>query len=273
LLSDRFKTVLYGTGNVFSIKNSYYILRGFTIDGQQVLQQHRPLSTWPTKSSAIFAFKQSIQRYVRNSHPVVVDGGPTKDVTGTVLDNMWISGAAGECVRFRDGAEDATVENSVIEWCGLQAKTVADTYLSPKSTAESRHADDPTNHIVVKNDRILTFGSECVDIKENAFDNSVMFITCGDNEEPLSYEGSNLEIRGYGNTVEENLIMSSAGYGVKIASDDPRKYKNNNNIVQFNLFKGQTGAPIAILSNVKQRYMCSNEYSTGRPVHHFGAVC
>jgi hypothetical protein len=282
-LSDRYKTVLYGIGHVFTIQNNHYVLRGFTIDGEQGLEEHRPLATWPTRPSAIYAFKQSVQGFVENSHPIVVDGGPHKDVTGTVIDDMWISSASGECVRFRDGASGGIVENSVIEWCGLEARSIPRTYpyhngegvyigTSPKSTSETRHLDDPTNHITVTKDRIFTFGSECVDIKENAFDNSVVSVSCGYNQEPLSDQGSNLEIRGYGNIVRDNVIIHSRGYGVKIASDAPR-YDNGSNSVEDNVFMSQRGAAIVKLDNAKEGHLCGNTLESGAPLAKFGAAC
>lgn len=282
-LSDRYKTVLYGVGHVFTIQNNYYVLRGFTIDGEQLLEEHRPLNTWPTQPASVYTFKQSEQAYVRNSHPIVVDGGADKDITGTVIDDMWISGASGECVRFRDGASHGIVENSVIEWCGLQARNIPGTYLyhngegvyigtSPKSTTETRHDDDPTNHIVVERNRISTFGSECVDIKENAFDNSVISDFCGYNQEPLSDQGSNLEIRGYGNTVRKNVIAHSRGYGVKIAADS-RKYKNDANTIEDNVFTNQAGAAIINLGRAKQGVICGNTFEDGAPLKRFGATC
>jgi hypothetical protein len=281
--SDRYRAVLYGVGHVFSIRNNDYVLRGFTIDGQRKLERHRPIATWPTKPSAIFGFKQSVQSYVSESHLIVVDGGAGKAVTGTVIDNMFINGAAGECVRFRDGASYGIVENSVIQYCGLQGKHKSGAYLyhngegvyvgtSPKSTQETEYADDRTNHITVERDRITTFGSECVDIKENSFDNSVISVLCGDNQEPLSYDGSNLEIRGYGNTVRNNRIVNSTGYGVKIASDGSR-YKNDDNTVEDNTFSGQAGAPIIILDRVSQRTMCGNTSVHGQPLKKYGAAC
>jgi hypothetical protein len=282
-ISGRYKAVLYGVGHVFSVQNNDYILRGFTIDGQQLVEHHRPLATWPTNASAIFDFKQSVQPYVKDSHLIVVDGGIQKAVTGTVIDDMFINGGAGECVRFRDGANRAVVENSVIQYCGLEGKSVADTYeyhngegvyigTSPKSTQETRSADDPTNHITVKDDRITTFGSECVDIKENSFDNSVISVHCGDNQEPLSYDGSNLELRGHNNTVENNVIFNSRGYGVKIASDSS-KYKNSSNTVEGNTFSGQKGAAIVIQSHTTQGPMCGNRYASGQPFLMFGMAC
>jgi hypothetical protein len=175
------------------------------------------------------------------------------------------------------------VENSVIQYCGLEGKSVADTYeyhngegvyigTSPKSTQETRSADDPTNHITVKDDRITTFGSECVDIKENSFDNSVISVHCGDNQEPLSYDGSNLELRGHNNTVENNVIFNSRGYGVKIASDSS-KYKNSSNTVEGNTFSGQKGAAIVIQSHTTQGPMCGNRYASGQPFLMFGMAC
>jgi hypothetical protein len=281
--SDHYRTVLYGTGHIFTVQNDWYTLRGFAIDGQLTLERHHPMSTWPDAAAEVFAFKQGVQDEVSDAHPLVVDGGSDKDVTGTVIDDMWISGGGGECVRFRDGATDGIVENSTIEWCGLKAHAVSDTYpyhngegvyigTSPKSSSESRHEDDPTNHITVEGDHILTFGSECVDIKENAYDNVVRSTMCADNQEPLDDTGSNLEIRGYGNTIEGNTIVHSQGYGVKIAVDGV-KYDNRSNVVRMNTFSGQVGAAIYDPSPEVQGRICGNVFSRGRGIPAFERAC
>ena len=69
---------------------------------------------------------------------------------------------------------------------------------------------------------IRTFGSECLNVKENAHDNLFEGNVCSDNAESDDFDGSNVELRGHDNTVRGNVISHSLGYGVKIQSDEER---------------------------------------------------
>jgi hypothetical protein len=75
------------------------------------------------------------------------------------------------------------VADSAIEWCALYRKGEGvDEYAyhngegvyigtSPKSEMQPMHADDESLYNVARDNTISTFGSECVDVKENAHDN------------------------------------------------------------------------------------------------------
>ena len=90
---------------------------------------------------------------------------------------------------------------------------------SPKSTDQPMAANDRSNNIVVRNSTINTFGSECFEVKENAHHNRIENSDCGFNDEPKSFQGSNIELRGDHNTVlrpaePEPQLEPQAGLGL-----------------------------------------------------------
>ena len=86
--SRRYRAVVYGTGRVFSIDNSYYTLDGFTIDGQDRLSE----SPYPTTIQAADAFKDSVRRKVQDGRLVYVGAADdSKDLTGITISNMFLN--------------------------------------------------------------------------------------------------------------------------------------------------------------------------------------
>ena len=92
---------------------------------------------------------------------------------------------------------------------------------------------------------IRTFGSECLNVKENAHDNLFEGNACSDNAESVDFDGSNVELRGHDNVVRGNVISDSAGYGVKIQSDE-EQYDLGGNTVENNRITGTAAEPLKI---------------------------
>ena len=190
--SGRYRAVVYGTGRVFSIDNSYYTLDGFTIDGQEQLSN----APYPTTIQAADAFKDSVRGKVEDGRLVYVGAADdSKDLTGITISNMFLNGAGGECVRLRNNAHDNLITDSVIQYCGMFGKGDDDeraTYhngegvyigTSPGSDSQPMHANDTSSHNRVVGNTIRTFGSECFDVKENAHDNVLEGNDCSANTE------------------------------------------------------------------------------------------
>ena len=120
--SGRYRAVVYGSGRVFSIDNSYYTLDGFTIDGQEQLS-NAPRTPPPSRPRRD-AFKDSRaggrSRTVGSLYVGAADD--SKDLTGITISNMFLNGAGGECVRLRNNAHDNLITDSVIQYCGMFGK-------------------------------------------------------------------------------------------------------------------------------------------------------
>ena len=267
-LASRGKTIVTGTSRVFSINNSYYRLSGFTIDGEPALKT----TVFPGALASVKSFKDSIQSKVSDSSLIFLGALDTvRGVHGVVIDDMVLVHAGGDCVRFANGAHNNTIERTTIAWCGLLANPQSGVYAyhngegvylgtSPKSTDRSMHADDNTSYNLIADNVINTFGSECLDVKENSHDNVFRNNTCDFNAEPLAYQGSNIEIRGYRNTLAGNTIAGSMGYGLKLASDNAA-YAQGGNVVSGNTFSGDAGTPVVNRQTTAQGLFCGNSFT------------
>jgi hypothetical protein len=271
--AGRYRATLYGTGRVVSIDHSFITHDGFTIDGQEALAG----TTFPTDIAAMTAFKDGVAPKVADGRLVYVGAGDrTRDLTGITLSNMFLSGAGGECVRFRNGAHDNVVTGSVIQYCGLFGKgdgakravyhNGEGVYIgtSPNSDDQPMHANDGSARNVVSRNVIRTFGSECFDVKENAHDNVFEDNVCSGNTEPLDHDGSNVELRGYANVVRDNQISDSAGVSVKISADDDTDDRGGNVVVD-NRISGSAAA-LMLDSAAAQGPLCGNVVSTATTV-------
>ena len=270
--AGRYRAVVYGTGRIVNIDHSWITLDGFTIDGQEQLAT----TPFPTDLKTIDAFKQSVQDRVEDGRLVyVASNDDARDLTGVTINNMFLSGAGGECVRLRNNAHDNAITNSVIQYCGLYGKSDPDVdraefhngegvYIgtSPKSEEMPMAGTDGSARNVVAHNVIRTFGSECFNIKENAHDNVFEDNVCSDNAESIDFEGSNVELRGYANVVRGNQISESAGYTIKIQTDG-KKYDKGGNVVENNRLSGAAAEVFKIKSNARQGSFCGNTVSGG----------
>ena len=95
----------------------------------------------------------------------------------------------------------------------------------------------------MRNSTINTFGSECFEVKENAHHNRIENSDCGFNDEPKSFQGSNIELRGDHNTVLNTRLSESRSWNLKLASDssDLRPRRQHGPGQQL---RGATGAAI-----------------------------
>jgi hypothetical protein len=268
--AGRHRATLYGTGRIISIDHSHYVLDGFTVDGQQQLAG----VPFPTDLAAVDAFKDRVQAQVDDTRLVYVGAAEdTRDLTGTTITNMFLQGAGGECVRFRNNAHDNAVTDSVIRYCGMFGKDGDDdrtayhngegVYIgtSPESDGQPMSDNDTSSHNLVARNVIATFGSECFNVKENAHDNVFEHNTCSDNAESVDFNGSNIELRGHDNVVRDNTVTGSAGYSVKIASDD-EEYDNSGNTVTGNRLGGSLVA-FMLDPDTSHGPICGNAVATG----------
>lgn len=262
--ADRRQATLHGTSRIVSINHSHIELLGFTIDGQEKLAGR----SWPTRSRDVRAFKESVRDQVADGRLVYVGAADdSRDITGVRIDDMYLTGAGGECVRLRNNAYGNVVENSTIRFCGMYAKgTSGDPWhngegvyigTSPKSTGQPLHKNDQSNRNIVRDNTIQTFGSECFNVKENAHDNVFEGNLCSANLEGTDHHGSNIELRGHDNVVRDNVVDDSANWNIKIQSDSTR-YDKGGNSVTDNTLRGAATAALRVKSTARQGAICGN---------------
>jgi hypothetical protein len=129
---------------------------------------------------------------------------------------------------------------------------------SPKSDNQPMHENDESSGNQVTGNTIRPFGSECFNVKENSHGNVFENNECSGNTEPREFNGSNIELRGHGNIVRGNVIADSAGWNVKIQSDDEDDYDNGGNILADNTLSGAVAEPVRIGSDAPQGAFCGN---------------
>ena len=270
--SGRYQAVLAGKGTggyVVSVNHSNYAFDGFTVDGQPGIDR----TEYPTSLAGARAFKDSVQSRAINTKLVYVGADvASRDITGTRIANMFLSGAGGECVRFRNRAAASLVVDSVIQWCGMLASGDDSTkyryhnsegvYVgtSPKSTDQPLYANDTSNGVVVRGSVINTFGGECFDVKENAHHNRIEDSDCGFNDEPLSFKGSNIELRGHQNLVRRTTVHDSRSWNVKMASD-AAQYDKGGNSIQLSSFSGAAGPAWRSEQSTTGSTFCANTFA------------
>ena len=268
--TGRYQATLYGTDRVLSVNNSHYTFDGFTIDGQEELAS----VPFPTELGAIDRFKNGVQPQVADGRLIYVGAADdSRDITGVTITNMFLNGAGGECVRLRNNAYGNVIADSVIQYCGMFGKGDDDddrakyhngegVYIgtSPNSEKQPMHRNDASSNNVVTRNVIQTFGSECFNVKENAHDNVFSDNVCTGNTESAEHDGSNVELRGFRNVVRHNQISGSAGYTLKIKSDD-EEYDRGGNVVEYNHLSGSAAA-LMIESAAAQGPMCGNVVAT-----------
>ncbi len=270
--AGRFRSVIRGTRIILQINHSHYRLSGFTVNGQPDI----PPDAYPSTLSKARGFKDSVQARAVNSKLIYVAYAPeARDLTGIVLDDLFLHGAGGECVRFRNNAFGNVVANSVIQWCGMAPSgddkeryryhNGEGVYIgtSPKSTSQPMAANDQSHDNEVRDSLIRTFGSECFQVKENAHHNRMLRVDCQDNDEPLEFSGSNIELRGDHNLVQDSTVSGSRGVNLKIASDGP-EYDRGGNSVLRTKFSGADGAHVSFKSSRPAGLVCGNRFSTPR---------
>jgi hypothetical protein len=265
--SGRYQATVFGASRVVNIDNDYITLDGFTVDGQENLAN----TPYPTDLAGIDAFKTSVQAQVSDSRLVYLGSADdVRDVTGVTIRNMSLNGGGGECVRLRNNSHGNTITDSVVQYCGMYGKGDNDKdrtefhngegiYIgtSPKSDDQPMYENDGSSENTISNNVIRTFGSECLNVKENAHDNVFEGNVCSDNVESSDFDGSNIELRGFSNIVRNNVVRDSAGYGIKIQSDED-EYDKGGNALENNRISGSAAEPLKIKSISAQGQICGN---------------
>lgn len=268
----RYKAIVTGWGVVFRLNHSHYRLSGFTITGNPDI----PRSAYPTDLSQVEAFKDANQSKIITTQLIYAALDPkVKNLTGIVIDDMMLTSSGGECVHFRNAAYKNSVTNSVIQWCGMMALPNTGFYryyvgegvyigTSPYSTSAPMYENDPTNDIVVRGNTIHTYGAECVDIKENAYNNTFEENDCRYSLVPQSSLGSGLWIQGFNNRIRNNVVADHVASNISMMWWS-EKYDRGGNTVTGNTFARTDNAHMRVTQR-SPGAICGNTFDDSAPI-------
>lgn len=263
------QATLYGKDRIVKVDHDNIVFEGFTIDGQEKLTKAGVV--FPTTTDEVRRFKEAEQSSIVDGRGVYVGSAEdSSDVSGGLIRNMRIEKIGGECVRMRNKAHNNTVRDSVITHCGLYAKPTKKGKTNGEggyvgtslvSVDQPMSANDTSNNNTFTDNLIRTFGSECFNVKENAYRNRFSRNICEGNLDDAQAVGSAVEIRGPENEVTDNLILNTAGALVKIQADSDA-YSTSGNVVTGNTMEQNTADPALRLKSSSGQKICDNTVLT-----------
>jgi hypothetical protein len=160
-----------------------------------------------------------------------LDGARNVVVTGNNFHD-----ALGECVRIKNQSKNVTFSHNTVTTCGLEGfdaaaghKNGEGVYIgtAPEQRYKIGGVPDYTTGVVVEYNTIQTYGSEAVDIKEDAEGNVVRYNVAANSRDP---DGAVFGARGDKNQFIGNEASGGSGAGFRAGGDtvDGRVYGKNN---------------------------------------------
>lgn len=182
---------------------------------------------------------------------------------GVRLLDSFLHDADSECVRLRDGTNEAEITGNRIMRCGLtdfdlaaERKNGEGVYIgvAPEQLGDDRGASAVAEGNLVMDNEISVPG-ECVDIKEGAEETRVVANRCTGSEDP---EGAGFTSRGDETTFRENTSTGHAGAGIRLGGDELGQGVGN--VVVGNRLAGNAGYGLKV-ERFPQGEICGNEVS------------
>ena len=230
------ETILLGNnkerGKVFFIKNSYIHIVNLKINGK---------------------FKTCNTKHCYHDKLIYIKGSPDKYLEGIKILRNDLKNALGECLRLK------YVKNSEIGWnnishCGLRdfqfnrGKKNGEGIYVGTAPEQDKGRPDYTANIHIHHNFIFTYGSECVDVKENSTNIIITDNVCSKNQQETV---GGISIRGNKNKVQNNIILFNRGSGVRLGGDT--KEFGIYNTVKNNLIFGNTFCGLKIMTRPQEQ--------------------
>lgn len=201
--------IVFGSqSRVIQIHHSFLTLDGFQINGQ-----------WADGDS---------KDDFRDKLIYVIGTKVKKGVEGLRLTNLLVQNAGGECIRLRYFAKHNEISHSTIRNCGIFDFRFADggkngegIYIgtAPEQLKDGKNptADpDKSTDNYIHHNLIETYGNECVDVKEAAFQNLIEYNTCRYQKDS---ESAGLDARGSKNIFRYNTVEDTIGAAIRLGGD------------------------------------------------------
>ncbi len=185
-------------GREIEITNSYITLANLVVDGH---------------------FASCHDENCYHDELLYIHGTPDRYLKGIKIYGLYLKNALGECVRFKY-TKDSEIAFSKISHCGLEdfrfgSGTNGEGIYVGTAPEQADQIDRSTN-ISIHHNSIITYGSECVDVKEGSTNIYIYSNLCSKNK--LKNVGG-ISVRGNENTIERNITFGNKGAGIRLGGD------------------------------------------------------
>ncbi len=233
---------------IFEINHSYIELINFTIDGKE---------------------KNASSQNNYRDKLIYIKGKKNIGVTGIKIVGMKLQNALGECIRIKYFASNNEVAYNIIQNCGIRdfvfkrgKKNGESIYIgtAPKQIREGKNPTkdiDTSHQNWIHHNTIISFGSECIDIKEGSHHNIIEHNICTNQMDPNL---GGISIRGNNNIVRNNIIFDNTGVGIRTGGNSINDGIENN-IYENYLSNNKQGA-LKIMSAPNKNEICGNQIFT-----------
>ncbi len=211
-------------------------------------------------------FKSCLKPQCFHDKLVYVKGKPTGYVEGFKLINCRLENALGECVRLKYVKNSEIIGNSIYR-CGLRdfffklrpgKKNGEGIYVGTAPEQSGKHPDR-TENILIESNYIATYGSECIDVKENSSNIKIIGNFCTGN---LQETVGGISVRSNGNLIAHNVLFKNKGAGIRVGGGTQKDGIMNSIIGNF--IDNSSKCGIKIMRN-PQKEICGNRVSNAKP--------
>jgi len=197
---------------------------------------------------------------------VYVKGKPTSYVEGFKLINCRLKNALGECVRLKYVKDSEIIGNSIYK-CGLRdfyfklrpGKKNGEGIYVGTAPEQSGKYPDRTENILIKSNYIATYGSECIDVKENSSNIKIIGNFCTGN---LQETVGGISVRSNGNLIARNVLFKNKGAGIRVGGDTSKDGIINS--IVGNFIDNSSKCGIKVMRN-PQKKICGNRILNAKP--------
>ncbi|MEO1929314.1 MAG: hypothetical protein ABGX51_02950 [Gammaproteobacteria bacterium] len=233
-----------GSAHIVDINHNFIHLEGFTLDGL----------VGSGKKSSDYRDKL-----------IYIKGDFKKGITGIEISHMILRNAFGECIRMRYNAFENEISHNQITRCGVRdfvfdrgQNNGESIYIgsSPEQLIKEKISSklvDHSNENWIHHNQIVSYGSECVDIKEGSNLNLVEHNLCTAQLDP---NVGGISVRGNMNIIKDNIIFNTQGAGIRLGGNTSKD--GIYNTVQGNYLYHNKAGSIKIMRNPQKR-ICFNQ--------------
>jgi hypothetical protein len=195
---------------VLEINHSFTEFRGFSVNGKK------------DDGSQLDHYKSKLIEISSTDHQ------PIEQIT---IANLNIQEAQEECLRIRRNTSNVYIVNNHISHCGLSISHFAGNqsngeaiYIGSAPEKRTHTGKDFPHDIHIRSNHISGPIGECIDVKEDVVDVSIVNNTCVGAWEKNS---GAINIRGSENLIVANMVINTQSSGIRLGGDNDKNAVDN----------------------------------------------